>query len=169
MATLDLFAYHNYSKYRANRAAYLDLRPPQLKKLKMISVADAAQKSKVLHYADLMRDLELDTVRELEDLIIDCIYNELISGQLDQLNQLFHVVSCYGRDLRPADLGLALAKLEAWDQQLQEAQAFVEARLVSDCNANVKNNYERQLREQELIEKRRKEVLEDISNPKLGK
>jgi hypothetical protein len=32
-----------------------------------------------------MKDLELETVRELEDLIIDCIYNELISGQLDQL------------------------------------------------------------------------------------
>jgi hypothetical protein len=30
-----------------------------------------------------MRELEMDTVRELEDLIIDCIYNELIAGQLD--------------------------------------------------------------------------------------
>lgn len=86
MATLELFAYENYGKYRANKAAYIDLRPPQLKKLKMISVADAAQKSKVLHYAELMRELDLDTVRELEDMIIDCIYNELVAGQLDQLN-----------------------------------------------------------------------------------
>jgi COP9 signalosome complex subunit 7 len=48
-----------------------------------------------------MSSLKIDNVRELEDLIIDCIYNELISGQLDQLKQQFHVVSCYGRDLRP--------------------------------------------------------------------
>ena len=45
MITLELFAYENYSKFRGNRAGYIDLRPPQLKKLKMISVADHAQKS----------------------------------------------------------------------------------------------------------------------------
>ena len=135
----------------------------------MISVADHAQKSKVLHYADLMKDLELETVRELEDLIIDCIYNELISGQLDQLKQQFHVVSCYGRDLRPQDIGLALSKLEAWDLQLQEAQKFIESRIVSDCNTNVKSNYERQVKEQGDVEKRRKEVLDEMTNPKFGK
>ena len=118
---MELFAYENYAKYKSNKAGYLDLRPPQLKKLKMISIADAAQKSKVLHYADLMTTLDMSSVRELEDLIIDCIYNELLSGQLDQLHQQFHVVSCYGRDLRPSEVPLALAKLEAWDRQLQEA------------------------------------------------
>ena len=135
----------------------------------MISVADAAQKSKVLHYAELMRELDLDTVRELEDMIIDCIYNELVAGQLDQLNQQFHVVSCYGRDLRPQDIGLALSKLEAWDRQLQEAQTFIESRIVTECNKNVKDNYERQVHEQEEVEKRRKEVIDEMSNPKLGK
>lgn len=135
----------------------------------MISIADAAQKSKVLHYADLMTTLDMSSVRELEDLIIDCIYNELLSGQLDQLHQQFHVVSCYGRDLRPSEVPLALAKLEAWDRQLQEAQVFIETQVVQGCNQNVKDNYERQVREQAEVEKRRKEVLEDITNPKLGK
>ena len=70
----------------------------------MISIADEAQRSKVLDYDHLMRVLDMPTtssIRELENLIIDCIYNELVSGQLDQLNQKFHVVSCYGRDMRP--------------------------------------------------------------------
>ncbi len=64
------------------------MRPAQLKKLKMISIADSAQKSKVLNYSELMSELDMDknNVRELEDLIIDCIYNELVAGQLDQLN-----------------------------------------------------------------------------------
>ncbi len=84
---MELFAYENYTKYKSSKATYLDLKPPQLKKLKMISIADAAQKSKVLHYGNLMTALDMQTVRELEDLIIDCIYNELIAGQLDQLNQ----------------------------------------------------------------------------------
>ena len=49
----------------------------------MISIADYASKSKVLNYATLMGELDLANVRELEDLIIDCIYNELVQGQLD--------------------------------------------------------------------------------------
>jgi hypothetical protein len=32
-----------------------------------------------------MRALDFENVRELEDMIIDCIYNELLEGQLDQL------------------------------------------------------------------------------------
>ena len=111
-----------------------------------------------------MRNLELDTVRELEDLIIDCIYNELVDGQLDQLNQQFHVVSCYGRDLRPSDLSAAIAKLEAWDLQLQEAQTFIEKSIVKECNKNIQDNYERQLKEREETEKKRHQVLEEMNN-----
>jgi hypothetical protein len=39
---MELFAYENYTKYRSGKASYLDLKPQQIKKLKMISVADAA-------------------------------------------------------------------------------------------------------------------------------
>ena len=60
----------------------------------MISIVDATHKSKVLEYQDLMQQLDIGSLRELEDLIIDCIYNELVEGKLDQLNQKFHVVSC---------------------------------------------------------------------------
>jgi COP9 signalosome complex subunit 7 len=55
----------------------------------MISIADEAQRSKDLDYDHLMRVLEMppsSSIRELENLIIDCIYNELVQGQLDQLN-----------------------------------------------------------------------------------
>ena len=60
----------------------------------MISIVDATHKSKVIEYQDLMQQLDIGSLRELEDLIIDCIYNELVEGKLDQLNQKFHVVSC---------------------------------------------------------------------------
>ncbi len=85
LASLKLFAYSNFYEFKSNRARYLDLKAPQIKKLKMLSIVDAAQASKELEYESLMRDLELPTVRELEDLIIDCIYNELVAGKLDQL------------------------------------------------------------------------------------
>ena len=52
----------------------------------MLSIVDAAQRSKLLEYPKLMSDLDIGSLRELEDLIIDCIYNDLVSGNLDQLN-----------------------------------------------------------------------------------
>ena len=100
----------------------------------MISIVDAAQTMKVLDYKDLMRDLEIGSLRELEDLIIDCIYNDLVAGKLDQLNQRFHVTNCTGRDLRPEDIESALAKLEAWDAQLESAQKFIENKVVNSSN-----------------------------------
>ena len=91
---MRLFAYSNFREYKKSSTKYLELKPLQLKKLKMISIVDATHKSKVLEYQDLMQQLDIGSLRELEDLIIDCIYNELVEGKLDQLNQKFHVVSC---------------------------------------------------------------------------
>ena len=113
-----------------------------------------------------MAHADLNTVRELEDLIIDCIYNELVEGKLDQLNKKFHVVSCYGRDMRPSDIDSALSKLEAWDRQLQEAQNFIENRIVKGCNQSVVENYERQLKEIENMEQRREEVIQEMHSGK---
>lgn len=49
----------------------------------MISISEMASKQKTLNYDDLRRELEINDRRELEDLIIDCIYNDLIKGKLD--------------------------------------------------------------------------------------
>jgi len=49
----------------------------------MITLADLASKDKNLGYDFLMRTLDIKDLRELEDLIIDCIYNDLLKGKLD--------------------------------------------------------------------------------------
>lgn len=63
-----------------------------------------------------MKYLDLNDIRGLEDLIIDCIYNDLIGGKLDQKNQLLEVEYTFGRDLRESDIDLLVNKLEEWDQ-----------------------------------------------------
>ena len=85
LATLELFAYDTYTTYKEKRASYIELSPAQLKKLKMITIAQAAQKDKVLNYSNIAQQIDMPAanVRELEDLIIDCIYNELLNGKLD--------------------------------------------------------------------------------------
>ena len=116
----------------------------------------------MLDYSILMASLKIDNVRELEDLIIDCIYNELIEGQLDQRGQQFHVTQCFGRDMRVQDIDGCLAKLEDWDRQLEEAQVFMEKEIVAKGNKNVQDNYTRQVRESEAMAKRREEVITDM-------
>jgi len=116
----------------------------------------------LLDYSILMASLKIDNVRELEDLIIDCIYNELIEGQLDQRGQQFHVTQCFGRDMRVQDIDGCLAKLEDWDRQLEEAQVFMEKEIVAKGNKNVQDNYTRQVRESEAMAKRREEVITDM-------
>ena len=103
-------------------------------------------------------------MRELEDLIIDCIYNELLSGKLDQLNEQFHVVSVYGRDLRQSDIEGVLAKLEAWDRQLQQTQTLFENEIIKKCDQSVQDNVTRQLKDYENMTKKRDEALKELIN-----
>ncbi len=109
-----------------------------------------------------MAALKIDNVRELEDLIIDCIYNELIEGQLNQRGQQFHVTQCFGRDMRPQDIDGCLLKLEEWDRQLEQAQTFMEKEIVSKGNQSVRDNYQRQINESEAMAKRREEVINEM-------
>ena len=49
----------------------------------MISLAEMASKTKSLNYGHAMVSLDVGTVREMEDLIMDCMYNGLIKGKID--------------------------------------------------------------------------------------
>ena len=58
--------------------------------------------------------LQISTIRELEDLIIDAIYLDIIRGKLDQKEQQFEVEYTMGRDLEPGDVEKLLATLRGW-------------------------------------------------------
>ena len=45
----------------------------------------------ILPYSQLLENLQISSIRELEDLIIDAIYLEVIRGKLDQKEQQFKV------------------------------------------------------------------------------
>jgi len=69
---------------------------------------------RILPYADLLESLEMPTIRELEDLIIDAIYQDVLRGKLDQKEQQFEVEYTMGRDLEPGKIENVLAALQAW-------------------------------------------------------
>jgi len=56
----------------------------------------------------------MPNVRELEDLIIDAIYQDILRGKLDQKEQQLEVEYTMGRDVEPAKVEELLAALQNW-------------------------------------------------------
>lgn len=54
------------------------------------------------------------TIRELEDLIIDAIYLDVLRGKLDQKKQQLEIEYTMGRDLEPGKLEKMLEALRNW-------------------------------------------------------
>eukprot|EP00484_Ammonia_sp_Unknown_P029133 CAMPEP_0197024038 /NCGR_PEP_ID=MMETSP1384-20130603/4692_1 /TAXON_ID=29189 /ORGANISM="Ammonia sp." /LENGTH=235 /DNA_ID=CAMNT_0042452367 /DNA_START=37 /DNA_END=744 /DNA_ORIENTATION=+ len=113
---LELFAYGTYTEYKKNQSKYPNLNAKQLAKLKQLSIVTLAGTSttKILYYKNLQQKLDIKTVRELEDLIIDCIYSGLINGRLDQRKALLEIRFCRGRDINEKAIGLMKNRLLSW-------------------------------------------------------
>jgi COP9 signalosome complex subunit 7 len=56
----------------------------------------------------------MPTIRDLEDLIIDAIYLDILRGKLDQKEQQLEVEYTMGRDLAPGKIENLLAALKDW-------------------------------------------------------
>lgn len=56
----------------------------------------------------------MPSIRQLEDLIIDAIYLDIVKGKLDQKEQRFEVDSTLGRDLEPGKLGNLVDVMQDW-------------------------------------------------------
>ncbi|XP_048200489.1 COP9 signalosome complex subunit 7b isoform X2 [Perognathus longimembris pacificus] len=101
---LNLFAYGTYPDYIANKESLPELSPAQQNKLKHLTIVSLASRMKCIPYSVLLKDLEMRNLRELEDLIIEAVYTDIIQGKLDQRNQLLEVDFCIGRDIRKKDI-----------------------------------------------------------------
>lgn len=111
---LNVFAYGTYKEYKAERANLPELSPVQLKKLRHLTVVSLATKSKCIPYSLLLEELEIQNVRNLEDLIIEGIYADIIHGKLDQKNQQLEVDYVIGRDIRPTAVTQMISVLKEW-------------------------------------------------------
>jgi len=153
---LRVFAYGTFLDYRA-KSDLPKLGAKELTKLKQLSIVDFAAKNKVLSYKQLMNDLEISNVRELEDLIIDCVYMGLMQGKLDQRKSAFEVQSVMGRDLGPTEVDDMMSTLATWmvssEQLLKELEKKMEI-------ANAR--YEKKKKEGQDLERQKKEKVENI-------
>lgn len=129
--TLNLFAYGTYKEYLENKNKLLELTSVQKKKLQHLTIVTLAEKSKCIPYSVLLEELDIKNVRDLEDLIIEAVYADIIHGKLDQKNSQLEVdYAGLGRDVRPGETGAVMATLSAWGQTCDAVLACIEQQVV---------------------------------------
>eukprot|EP01133_Synstelium_polycarpum_P007765 gene7765-9109_t len=68
----------------------------------------------LIPYSLLQSQLEIPNVRELEDLVIESIYSNIIRGKLDQKNKHLEIEFAIGRDVPKNQIDNMLATLDNW-------------------------------------------------------
>ena len=126
LKSLKLFAYENYEDYKNDSKEYIALNEKQLKKLKMLSVITMAGKSKTLSYLKLSKDLDIANKKDLEDILLELIYNRLINATLDEKNKVVYVEWTFGRDTKKEDVDEMVEKLELWVEKMKKVEMNVE-------------------------------------------
>ncbi|KAK2083419.1 COP9 signalosome complex subunit 7b [Saguinus oedipus] len=111
---LNLFSYGTYPDYIANKESLPELSRAQQNKLKHLTIISLASRMKCIPYSVLLKDLEMQNLWELEDLIIETVYTDIIQGRLDQQNQLLKVDFCIGRDIQKKDINNIVKTLHEW-------------------------------------------------------
>ena len=64
--------------------------------------------------AVLLEALALRNVRQLEDLVIEAVYADVLRGSLDQRHQRLEVDYSIGRDIQRQDLSAIARTLQEW-------------------------------------------------------
>ncbi|KJA20837.1 hypothetical protein HYPSUDRAFT_68162 [Hypholoma sublateritium FD-334 SS-4] len=167
LSLLQLFSYKTYQDYLQYKDALPPLNQNQITKLKHLTIVSLAEQRRILPYADLQRALDVSNVRELEDLIIDAIYLDLLHGKLDQKEEQLEVSYTMGRDLEPGKLEQVLAALRDWASTTSGVLTTLDAKInsIAADTAAAKMN---QQEHERVLQANLKEVYDKQKEKSLG-
>jgi len=112
---LEIFAFGTYGDWIQRKDRLPALSEVHILKLRQLTVVQVAASSVgALNYADCQAATGIASVRDLEDLVISCVYANLIHARLDQRKLCIVVDWAIGRDTRLDALDPLLAKLDNW-------------------------------------------------------
>ncbi|XP_003737539.1 COP9 signalosome complex subunit 7a [Galendromus occidentalis] len=139
---LELFAYGTFRDYQRDQNPYPQLSEAMIKKLRYLTVASLASRSRSLRYSELLTELGLSTRRELEDLIIEAMYARIVTGKLDQRSASLEVDRALARDVSE-DLSAVSRVLENWSASCEATLEAIE----KECerSSRLKNQYQERL------------------------
>jgi len=126
---LEIFAYGKYSAYKAEAANLPKLTDKQSQKLKHLTLVALAAESRTIPYSTLLTELDVPSLTELGDLIIDALYKNIVVGKLDHEKQQFQVDSTIGRDVLPKDIDRMVTVLGGWEKQTEELLKEIEQKI----------------------------------------
>ncbi|XP_060868025.1 COP9 signalosome complex subunit 7b-like [Metopolophium dirhodum] len=130
---LRMFSQGTYLDYLDKKDYLPKLSEPQMKKLQYLTIVTLANKMKRIPYDVLLKELDVDNVRDLEDLIIEAIYSNVVSGELDQQSDYLEVDWTVGRDVESNDIDNMIDTLQQWCDSCENVLSTVQARIV-DAN-----------------------------------
>jgi COP9 signalosome complex subunit 7 len=74
-------------------------------------------------------ELDIKNVRDLEDLIIEAIYADIIHGKLDQKDSQLEVDFAIGRDIRMEEIGAIVDTLQQWCDSCETVLGCIESQI----------------------------------------
>ncbi|KAG1140880.1 hypothetical protein G6F37_008725 [Rhizopus arrhizus] len=160
---LRIFLYGTFNDYQQQKANLPALTELQTKKLLQLTLVTLSESSQTLSYEILQRELNIPTVRELEDLIMDAMYNGLVTGKLDQRQRQLQVMKTIGRDLGPYQLDETMEALRAWSTQTSRLLGLLDAK-IDYLKESVRDNEQAKLDYGHQLEEVRKEIRENTKN-----
>ena len=112
-------------------------------KLRHLSIITLAGKFRTISYELLSQNLQIQNIRDLEDLIIEAFYLDIIKGKLDQANNQLEIDFAIGRDVTDAQVDDILATLSNWCTNCDIALKTIETQ-IKQANSHKQNNIDLQ-------------------------
>jgi COP9 signalosome complex subunit 7 len=142
LTLLEIFAWGTWESYKASSTRLPALSDAQARKLRLLSLLTiAAEKTTAttqhnLSYPSLCQRLDLESSRELEQLVTAAIYDNLITATLNPAAQTVVITSVAPlRDLAPGSVSQLLGELSAWSGRCDSVLADLQAE-VAKIEAN---------------------------------
>ncbi|CAG2100232.1 unnamed protein product [Medioppia subpectinata] len=130
---LLVFAFGTYRQYLARSGELPALTDAMRTKLRHLTIVSMATKRKHIPYEQLLEELDVKNLRQLEDIIIDVIYANVVTGKMDQLNNRLEIEQTIGRDIRKDDLKTVANILNEWCRNCDNVLRNIETQI---ANAN---------------------------------
>jgi COP9 signalosome complex subunit 7 len=110
-----------------------------------------------------MKSLDIETTRDLENLCINTIYANLLTGKLSPHTQTFQITSCTSRDLSPTnhDYTGMIATLTQWSKQCDLVHAEISGKIF-----DIKQSAEDRKKEEDKYERDLENVRRSIAGKK---
>lgn len=97
--TVQLFAFGTIEHYFTNKCDFIELSNAALSKLRKLSLVSYALEGNFYTYADLLKKLGLESPIELERLIVESTYDNVLDAKLYNKEGFIRIFSSSGRDV----------------------------------------------------------------------